>query len=291
VGKRLVIGTALLLQVTIFTQLTARFLAGTLLWVFPAKFWASAGQREEILMPKFRSRVFVAAALSILVSVAAHAKSPAGPVGEITKGRPVLIATPMDTSGGGPTCGTCQCFPWKIGDRDQAGTTWVASSDSYLYSGAEHFHPANTAPGDLTSGPDLAGIIGVGFATPNFVPRRIDIFYSFFPVNRAWQGGDENAPETPVSTPAPARFGLTWFNGYGPGATLATQEATITTYPSSGSVTYGPFSVSPFNLNTRYNVYVKTGKFGNNGNGNGNNAGAGANENSFALAGVICFTR
>ncbi len=231
-----------------------------------------------------RNRLFVAVALSVLISVVAIAQPPAGPVGAISRGLPVLIATPMDSSGGGPTCGTCQCFPWKIGDRDQAGTTWVASSDSYLYSGAEHFHPSNTAPGELSPGPDLAGIIGVGFATPNFIPRRIDIFYSFFPVNRAWQGGNENDPDPgPVSTPAPARFGLTWFNGYGPGSTQATQEATITTYPSAGSVTYGPFSISPFNVHTRYNVYVKTGKFGNGSNG--------ANENSFALAGVICFNR
>jgi hypothetical protein len=233
-------------------------------------------------------------AFAILASVVASAQPPAGPVGEIGHARSVFVATPLDSTGPGPgpTCGTCQCFPWKIGDRDQAGTTWVASSDSYLYSGAEHFHPSNTAPGDLSSGPSLAGIIGVGFATPNFIPRKIDIFYSFFPVNRAWQGGDENGPDPgPVSTPAPARLGLTWFNGYGPGSTLAANEATITTYPSSGGISYGPFFLSPFNVNTRYNVYVKTGKFGNNGNGNGNNAGAGANENSFALAGVICFSR
>jgi hypothetical protein len=244
-------------------------------------------------MPRFQNRGFVAAALSVLVSVVAIAKPPAGPVGEISKARPMFVATPMDATGSGPTCGSCQCFPWKIGDRNQSGTTWVSSSDSYLYSGAgEQFQPSNTAPSDLTSGPDLAGIIGVAFANPNFIPRRVDIFYSFFPVNRAWNGGNENGPDPgPVSTPAPARFGMTWFNGYGPGTVDGTAEATITSYPSSGSVTYGPFTISPFNINTRYNVYVKTGKFGNNGNGNGNNAGSGANDNSFALAGVICFSK
>ncbi|HSY50186.1 MAG TPA: hypothetical protein VLC46_15330 [Thermoanaerobaculia bacterium] len=243
-------------------------------------------------MSRCRNRLLVGMALAVLVSVVASAQPPAGPVGDVGRAHSVLVATPMDSSGGGPTCGTCQCFPWKIGDRDQAGTTWVSSSDSYLYSGAEHFHPANTAPGDLTPGPDLAGIIGVGFATPNFIPRRIDVYYSFFPVNRAWDGGNENGPDPgPVSTPAPAQFGLTWFNGYGPGSTLPSAEATITTYPTSGVISYGPFFVSLFNINTRYNVYVKTGKFGNNGNGNGNNAGPGANQNSFALAGVICFSR
>ena len=239
-----------------------------------------------------KPRLFIAIIL-VFVAATVIAQPPAGPVGgAISKGHPALVAAPLDSSGGGSTCGTCQCFPWKIGDRDQAGTTWVASSDSYLYAGAEQFHPANTAPGDLSSGPDLAGIIGVGFANPNFIPRRIDIYYSFFPVNRAWQGGDENGPDPgPVSTPAPAQFGMTWFNGYGAGATQPANEATIVTYPSAGVVTYGPFFISPFNINTRYNVYVKTGKFGNNGHGNGSNAGAGANENSFALAGVICFSR
>ncbi len=244
-------------------------------------------------MPKFRNGAFVAAALSLLVSVVVIAQPPAGPVGEISKGRPMFVATPMDATGSGPTCGSCQCFPWKIGDRNQSGTTWVASSDSYLYSGAGvQFQPSNTAPSDLTPGPDLAGIIGVSFANPNFIPRRVDIFYSFFPVNRAWNGGNENGPDPgPVSTPAPARFGMTWFNGYGPGTVDGNAEATITSYPSNGSVTYGPFTISPFNINTRYNVYVKTGKFGNNGNGNSNNAGSGVNENSFALSGVICFSK
>ena len=239
-------------------------------------------------MPMPKIRLFAAIALALLVTVGATAKPPAGPVGEIIRGHSSFVATPMISTGPSAPCLNCQCFPWKIGDRNQAGTTWVASSDSYLYSGAGDFHPSNTAPGDLSSGPDLAGIIGVGFANPNFIPRRIDIHYSFFPVNRAWRGGDENGPDPgPVSTPAPARIGLTWFNGYGPGSTQASQEDMIVTYPAFGTLTYGPYGLAPFNFNTRYNVYVKTGKFGN-GNGNG---GGGANDNSFALAGVICFSR
>ncbi len=249
-------------------------------------------------MSKVRNTAFLAAAICILVAAAASAQAPAGPVGNVRHNRTTIrVVAPEDTSGGGggPTCGSCQCFPWKIGDRNQSGTTWVASNDSYLYSGAGiGFQPGNTAPSDLSPGPDLAGIIGVSFATPNFAPRQIDIYYSFFPVNRAWQGGDENGPDPgPVSTPAPARLGLTWFNGYGAGSTQSSQEATITVFPTVGHISYGPFSISPFNLNTRYNVFVKTGHFGNgnNGNGTGNGSGGGANDNSFALAGVICFTR
>src|SRR5260221_14362702 len=138
-------------------------------------------------MSKVRNTAFLAEAICILVAAAASAQAPAGPVGNVRHNRtPITVVAPEDTSGGGgPTCGTCQCFPWKIGDRNQSGTTWVASNDSYLYSGAGvQFQPSNTAPSDLTPGPDLAGIIGVSFANPNFIPRRVDIFYSFFPVNR-----------------------------------------------------------------------------------------------------------
>ncbi len=220
-------------------------------------------------MQRPRHHHFLLMAAMFLVAVSASAAHGFGPVGAVPQTAAIAVTDgPAASSGPGGT----QCFPWKIGDRNQSGTTWVASNDSFIYAGVGvQFNPSkNTAPTDLTAGPDLSGIIGVGFTNPNFIPRRIDVIYSFLPVDRT--------PNTP--SPAPATIGLTWFNDYQPGNTDPTVDQTVSTYPVFGQLTYTTF-LAPLNNNTRYLVYVNTGDNGNHG---------GASGNSYALSGVLCFS-
>ena len=112
----------------------------------------------------------------------------------------------------------------------------------------------------------------MGIVNPNFIPRSIDIFYSFLPVSRS---------SSSTLQPPPSLIGLTWFNGYEPGNRFAFGEQTVTTYPMFGQLSYIAF-FPPLNPNTRYLVFVKTGD-----NGNGNSG----KDRGFAAAGVICFNR
>ncbi|HXH42058.1 MAG TPA: hypothetical protein VNN08_25770 [Thermoanaerobaculia bacterium] len=227
-------------------------------------------------MPNLRSvRLTMMMAFVALIAIgatAAQPTSPVGPVGDISRVRTV-VALDGPTAPTGPTA-TAQCFHWKMGDTNQSGTTWVSDSNAYLYTGAGiQFTPNKfTAPADFTPGPDLAGVIGVGLTNPNFIPRSIDVFYSFLPVSRS---------SSSTLTPPPATIGLTWFNNYEAGNTFAPSENTVTTYPAFGQLNYSSF-FPPLNPNTRYLVFVHTGDNGN---------GASATDRGFALAGVICFNK
>src|SRR4029077_11386592 len=136
-----------------------------------------------------------------------------------------------------------------------SGMTWVSTSNAYLYTGAGiQFTPNKfTAPADFTPGPDLAGVIGVGLTNPNFIPRSIDVFYSFLPVSTA---------SSSTLQPPPATIGLTWFTNYEPGSTFAPSENTVSTYPAFGQLNYSLF-FPPLNPNTRYLVFLHTGDNGN----------------------------
>lgn len=217
-------------------------------------------------------------AVVVLITFSASAAQRFGPVGDTSaKGstKPVGMSGVNISSGEEPPPGSMlapHCFSWKLGDRSDSGTTWVSSSNAYLYTGAGlQFTPnKHTAPGSFTAGPDLAGIIGVGFTNPAYIPRSVEVAYSFLPVSRS---------SSSTLQPPAATIGLTWFNEYGPGNTNPAFEDTVTVYPASGTLTYFGF-VPPLNNNTRYLVYVKTGE-----NGNGNSG----NDRGFAAAGVICF--
>jgi hypothetical protein len=215
-------------------------------------------------------------AVVALVAMAVSAAKPIGPVGPVgdTSRAKAIVALDGPVAPTGPA-GDGQCYHWKLGDDNNAGTTWVSSSNAYLYTGAGiQFTPNKfTAPEDFdVPSPDLAGVIGVGIANPNFIPRSIDVFYSFLPVSRS---------SSSTLQPPPTTVGLTWFNGYEPGQRFLTSEQTVTTYPVFGHLTYNAF-FPPLNPNTRYLVFVHTGDNGN---------GASGKDRGFAAAGVICFNR
>jgi hypothetical protein len=220
-------------------------------------------------------RLAMILAAVVLIAMSAAAATPIGPVGDVSHHQPTsIVALAGPAAPTGPV-NTQQCWHWKLGDKNDSGTTWIESSNGYLYTGAGiQFTPNKfTAPEDFdVPSPDLAGVIGVGISNPNFIPRSIDIFYSFLPVSRSSSSSLQ---------PPPSLIGLTWFNGYEPGNRFPFSEETVTTYPMFGQLSYNAF-FPPLNPNTRYLVFVKTGP---NGNGNsGNNRG-------FAAAGVICFNR
>jgi len=215
-------------------------------------------------------------AVLVLIAVGASAAAPAGavgPVGDTTRVKTVVaLDGPAAPSG---TTSSSQCFHWKLGDFSQSGTTWTSESNAYLYTGAGiQFTPNKfTAPEDFNvPSPDLAGVIGVGIANPNFIPRSIDVFYSLLPVSRS---------SSSTLQPPPSTIGLTWFNGYEPGNRNVAHEETNTTYPVFGSMNYSAF-FPPLNPNTRYLVFMHTGDNGN---------GAAGRDRGFAAAGVICFNR
>ncbi|HEX3576942.1 MAG TPA: hypothetical protein VHY33_00145 [Thermoanaerobaculia bacterium] len=225
-------------------------------------------------MQNFR-RLTLVVAVVVFVAMSAFAAGPIGPVGDVSKLHTTVV-TALDgpSAPTGPT-NAQQCWHWKLGDKNDSGTTWIESSNGYLYTGAGiQFTPNKfTAPEDFeVPSPDLAGVIGVGISNPNFIPRSIDIFYSFLPVSRS---------SSSTLQPPPSLIGLTWFNGYEPGNRFPFSEQTVAVYPMFGQLSYNAF-FPPLNPNTRYLVFVKTGP-----NGNGN-AGK---DRGFAAAGVICFNR
>lgn len=224
-------------------------------------------------MQNFR-RLSVVMAVAAFVVTSAFAAAPIGPVGNITTHKSTVVALDGPAQPTGPV-NVQQCFHWKLGDFNQSGTTWTSESNAYLYTGAGiQFTPNKfTAPEDFdVPSPDLAGVIGVGIANPNFIPRSIDIFYSFLPVSRS---------SSSTLQPPPSLIGLTWFNAYEPGHRFPFSEQTVTVYPMFGQLSYNVF-FPPLNPNTRYLVFVKTGD-----NGNGNSG----KDRGFAAAGVICFNR
>src|SRR5258705_367397 len=111
-----------------------------------------------------------------------------------------VAMTPVDMGFvGGISTDNSQCLHWKLGDDNQSGTTWVSAGNAYLYTGAGiQFTPNKfTAPeGFDVPSPDLAGVIGVGIANPNFIPHSIDVFYSFLPVSRSTSSTLQPAPTT-----------------------------------------------------------------------------------------------
>jgi hypothetical protein len=207
-----------------------------------------------------------------IAAFAANPNGPIGPVGNTSSGKTVVTLTQGPLAGSGVS--NAQCHHWKIGNDNQSGSTWVDSSNAYLYTGSGiQFTPNKfTAPEDFTPGPDLAGVIGVGYANPNFVPTSIDVFYSFLPVSRS---------SSSTLQPPPATIGLTWFNNYEAGFRNVAFEDTVTTYPVFGALNYTAF-FPPLNRNTRYLIFLHTGDNGN------SNAGK---DRGFAAAGVICFNR
>lgn len=211
-------------------------------------------------------------AIVALVAISAFAASPIGPVGDTSHGKTVVALTTGPLAGSGVS--NAQCHHWKIGSDNQSGSTWVDASNAYLYTGSGiQFTPNKfTAPEDFSPGPDLAGVLGVGYANPNFIPRSIDVFYSFLPVSRS---------SSSTLQPPPATIGLTWFNSYDAGFRNVATEDTVTTFPVFGALNYTAF-FPPLNPNTRYLIFIHTGD-----NGNGN-AGK---DRGFAAAGVICFNR
>jgi hypothetical protein len=214
--------------------------------------------------------------IATLIAIGASAASPAGSVGPVghTSSVRTIVALDGPAAPTGPVDNS-QCHHWKLGDDNQSGTTWVSSGNAYLYTGAGiQFTPNKfTAPEDFSSpSPDLAGVIGVGIANPNFVPRTVTVFYSFLPVSRS---------SSSTLQPPPTTVGLAWFNSYEAGSRSLASENTVTTYPVFGSLIYtAPFP--PWNPNTRYLVFVHTGDNGN---------GAAGKDRGFAAAGVICFNR
>lgn len=219
-------------------------------------------------MQNFRRLTLVMAVVAFVVT-SAFAAAPIGPVGNITNHRTV-VALDGATAPTGPVDNS-QCHHWKLGDDNQSGTTWVSAGNAYLYTGAGiQFTPNKfTAPeGFEVPSPDLAGVIGVGIANPNFIPRSIDVFYSFLPVSRS---------SSSTLQPAPTTIGLTWFNGYEPGNRFPFVEQTVMTYPVFGTLSYNAF-FPPLNQNTRYLVFVHTGDIS-------------GKDRGFAAAGVICFNR
>src|SRR5882757_5530905 len=228
-------------------------------------------------MQKLRNvRVLMMMAVVALIAIGASAASPTGPIGPVgntTSGKTV-VALDGPNAPTGPVSAS-QCFHWKLGDDNQSGTTWVSAGNAYLYTGAGiQFTPNKfTAPEDFSApSPDLAGVIGVGIANPNFIPSSINVFYSLLPVSRS---------SSSTLQPPPATIGLTWFNGYEAGNRTLFAEQTVTTYPVFGQLNYGPF-FPPLNQNTRYLVFLHTGDNGN---------GASGQDRGFAAAGVICFNR
>ncbi|HEX9459178.1 MAG TPA: hypothetical protein VGA84_08545 [Thermoanaerobaculia bacterium] len=221
-------------------------------------------------------RLTLMMALVAVIAIGASAAVPAGPVGPVgdTSHAKTIVALDGPAAPTGPASSS-QCFHWKMGDINQSGTTWTSESNAYLYTGAGiQFTPNKfTAPEafDVPS-PDLAGVIGVGIANPNFIPRSIDVFYSFLPVSRS---------SSSTLQPPPATIGLTWFNNYEPGSRFVPAENTVTTYPVFGQLSYTAF-FPPLNPNTRYLVFLHTGDNGN---------GATGKDRGFAAAGVICFNR
>ncbi len=220
-------------------------------------------------------RLTMMMAVVALIAIGASAAAPAGTVGPVGNTTRVKTVVALD----GPAAPTgpassSQCFHWKLGDDNQSGKTWVSASNAYLYTGAGiQFTPNKfTAPEDFTPGPDLAGVIGVGIANPNFIPRSIDVFYSFLPVSTA---------SSSTLQPPPATVGLTWFNSYDAGNRFQPSENTVTSYPVFGQLNYSLF-FPPLNPNTRYLVFLNTGDNGN---------GAAGKDRGFAAAGVICFNR
>ncbi len=222
------------------------------------------------------ARLTMMLAIVALIAIGANAAGPikaVGPVGDTSRvktivalGGPAAPTGPVDNS---------QCHHWKLGDDNQSGTTWVSSSNAYLYTGAGiQFTPNKfTAPEDFNApSPDLAGVIGVGIANPNFIPHSITVFYSLLPVSRS---------SSSTLQPPPSTIGLTWFNDYEPGNRVLANEDTNTTYPVFGTLNYTGF-FPPLNPNTRYLVFMHTGD-----NGNGNSG----KDRGFAAAGVICFNR
>lgn len=221
-------------------------------------------------MQNLKKRGVAIIAVFVLGAVTALAAQPVGPVGVAShwaQSRPVGIVG-LNGGSGGTTFST-QCFSWKVGDQNQSGQTWVSSSNAFLYTGAglQVNTLKRTAPADFTPGTDLARVIGVGFANPAFIPTSVDVSFSFLPVSQS---------SSSTLSPEPTTIGLTWFNAFEAGNTFAPSEATVTTYPAFGQLSYTGF-VPSLNNNTRYLVYIKTGD-----NGNGNNRG-------FAAAGAICF--
>ncbi|HXA19166.1 MAG TPA: hypothetical protein VN380_19400 [Thermoanaerobaculia bacterium] len=221
-------------------------------------------------------RPAVMMAVILLIAVGASAAAPGGAVGPVgkTTGVKTIIALDGPAAPTGPVDNS-QCHHWKLGDDNQSGTTWVSASNAYLYTGAGiQFTPNKfTAPEDFSSpSPDLAGVIGVGIANPNFIPRTIDVFYSLLPVSRS---------SSSTLQPPPATVGLTWFNSYEAGNRFQPSENTVTTYPVFGQLNYSSF-FPPLNPNTRYLVFLHTGDNGN---------GAAGKDRGFAAAGVICFNR
>jgi hypothetical protein len=213
-------------------------------------------------------------AVVAFVVTSAFAAAPIGPVGNVTNHKTVVALVDGPIAPTGPT-DLSQCHHWKLGEDNQSGTTWVSASNAYLYTGAGiQFTPNKfTAPADFdVPSPDLAGVIGVGIANPNFVPRTITVFYSLLPVARA---------SSSTLQPPPSTIGLTWFNNFEPGNRVLANEDTITTYPAFGQLTYLP-PFPPWNPNTRYLVFLHTGDNGN---------GAAGKDRGFAAAGVICFNR
>lgn len=207
-----------------------------------------------------------------LIAMSVYAEKPIGPVGDTSRGSIPVTALSGPLAGSGVA--NAQCHHWKLGDDSQSGTTWVSSSNAYLYTGAGlQFTPNKfTGPEDFTPGPDLAGVIGVGIANPNFIPRSIDVFYSFLPVSRA---------SSATLQPPPTTVGLTWFNSYEAGNRNRAFEDTVLIYPAYGLLNYTGF-FPRLNPNTRYLVFVQTGDNGN---------GASGRDRGFAAAGVICFNR
>jgi hypothetical protein len=218
-------------------------------------------------MQNLKKRGVMIIAVFVLGAVTALA---AGPVGVSRSGTSKVAGIAGLSGGSGGTTFSTQCYSWKLGDQNQSGSTWVTSSNAYLYSGAGlQFTPnKHTAPADFNPGPDLAGVIGVGFANPAFIPTSVDVSYSFLPVARS---------ASSTLSPEPTTIGLTWFNAFEAGNTFAPSEATVTTYPAFGQLSYTGF-FPPVNNNTRYLVYIKTGDNGNP-----------ANNRGFAAAGAICF--
>jgi hypothetical protein len=221
-------------------------------------------------------RLTIMMAFIVLIAIGASAAGPTGPVGPVgvTSGVKTIVALNGPLASTGPVDNS-QCHHWKLGDDNQSGTTWVSASNAYLYSGAGiQFTPNKfTAPGDFSvPSPDLAGVIGVGIANPNFIPRSIDVFYSLLPVSRATSS---------TLQPPPSTIGLTWFNGYEPGNRFVFAEDTNATYPVFGHLSYSLF-FPPLNPNTRYLVFLHTGD---------NGSGASGKDRGFAAAGVICFNR
>ena len=223
-----------------------------------------------------KTRVSIAIIMTMFVTLAVYAAAPTGsvgPVGNTSHGK-TIVALDGPAAPSGPAS-TSQCFHWKLGDDNQSGSTWVSASNAYLYTGAGiQFTPNKfTAPEDFdVPSPDLAGVMGVGIANPNFIPTSIDVFYSFQPVSRSTSS---------TLQPPPATIGLTWFSSYNPGARFVPSEQTVTTYPAFGSLHYAPF-FPPLNPNTRYLVFLHTGDNGN---------GTSGKDRGFAAAGVICFNR